>query len=97
MTGEAFKEAFVEADGFRIRYLEGGIGPALVCLHGGGGLRLARRPRQRPAAARSEEKDRQRDEHDEHGARDAGDVHAQDGRPSAPRSPCRQPASPAGG
>jgi len=41
MTGEAFKEAFVEADGFRIRYLEGGIGPALVCLHGGGGLRLA--------------------------------------------------------
>jgi pimeloyl-ACP methyl ester carboxylesterase len=41
MIGEAFKEAFVEADGFRIRYLDGGVGPVLVCLHGGGGLRLA--------------------------------------------------------
>lgn len=41
MTGAAFEERFVEADGFRIRYLEGGSGPPLVCLHGGGGLRLA--------------------------------------------------------
>jgi len=41
MTGKSFKEAFVEADGFRIRYVERGSGPALVCLHGGGGLRLA--------------------------------------------------------
>jgi pimeloyl-ACP methyl ester carboxylesterase len=41
MTGEAFEERFVEADGFRIRYVEGGSGPVLVCLHGGGGLRLA--------------------------------------------------------
>jgi pimeloyl-ACP methyl ester carboxylesterase len=41
MVGEAFEEAFVDADGFRIRYIEGGSGPPLVCLHGGGGLRLA--------------------------------------------------------
>jgi pimeloyl-ACP methyl ester carboxylesterase len=41
MTGEAFEEGFVDADGFRIRYVEGGSGPPLVCLHGGGGLRLA--------------------------------------------------------
>jgi pimeloyl-ACP methyl ester carboxylesterase len=41
MAGEAFKEAFIEADGFRIRYVEAGSGPVLVCLHGGGGLRLA--------------------------------------------------------
>ena len=37
---EAFREGHVEADGFRIRYLTGGDGPALVHLHGGGGLRL---------------------------------------------------------
>jgi pimeloyl-ACP methyl ester carboxylesterase len=41
MTGESFREAFVDADGFRIRYLEGGSGPVLICMHGGGGLRLA--------------------------------------------------------
>jgi pimeloyl-ACP methyl ester carboxylesterase len=41
MTGEAFTESHVEADGFRIRYTEGGSGAPLVCLHGGGGLRLA--------------------------------------------------------
>jgi pimeloyl-ACP methyl ester carboxylesterase len=41
MTGESFKEAFLEADGFRVRYVEAGSGPPLVCLHGGGGLRLA--------------------------------------------------------
>ncbi len=41
MTAESFKEAFVEADGFRIRYVEAGSGPPLICLHGGGGLRLA--------------------------------------------------------
>jgi pimeloyl-ACP methyl ester carboxylesterase len=34
-----FKEGFVEADGFRIRYLEAGQGEPLVMLHGGGGLR----------------------------------------------------------
>ena len=39
--GAAFTESFVEADGFRIRYMEAGEGEALVCLHGGGGLRLA--------------------------------------------------------
>ncbi len=41
MTGELFREATIDADGFRIRYVEAGSGPALVCLHGGGGLRLS--------------------------------------------------------
>jgi len=35
-----FTEGFVEADGFRIRYMEGGQGVPLVHLHGAGGLRL---------------------------------------------------------
>ncbi len=41
--GAGFREAFVEADGFRIRYMEAGPsrGPALVHLHGAGGLRLS--------------------------------------------------------
>jgi pimeloyl-ACP methyl ester carboxylesterase len=38
--GAAFRENFVEADGFRIRYLAAGDGPPLVHLHGAGGLRL---------------------------------------------------------
>jgi len=38
--GAAFREAHVEADGFRIRYAEAGEGPALVHLHGAGGMRL---------------------------------------------------------
>ena len=38
---EGFREGFVEADGFRIRYMEGGEGPALAHLHGAGGLRLS--------------------------------------------------------
>jgi pimeloyl-ACP methyl ester carboxylesterase len=37
---DAFSEGFVEASGFRIRYLTAGEGPALVHLHGAGGLRL---------------------------------------------------------
>jgi pimeloyl-ACP methyl ester carboxylesterase len=37
---DAFSEGSVEADGFRIRYLTAGEGPALVHLHGAGGLRL---------------------------------------------------------
>src|ERR1700728_4530669 len=40
IPGAAFREGFVEADGFRIRYLEAGHGAALVHLHGAGGLRL---------------------------------------------------------
>src|ERR1700712_2539732 len=36
----AFQERWVEANGFRIRYLEAGAGPPLVHLHGAGGLRL---------------------------------------------------------
>ena len=35
-----FTEGFVEADGFRIRYMEAGQGTPLVHLHGAGGLRL---------------------------------------------------------
>ena len=38
--GAGFSEGFVEADGFRIRYMEAGQGPPLVHLHGAGGLRL---------------------------------------------------------
>jgi pimeloyl-ACP methyl ester carboxylesterase len=37
-----FTEGFVEADGFRIRYLEAGQGSPLVHLHGAGGFRLSR-------------------------------------------------------
>jgi pimeloyl-ACP methyl ester carboxylesterase len=40
--GGAFREGFVEADGFRIRYCEAGQGGPLVHLHGAGGLRLNR-------------------------------------------------------
>ena len=44
MTGGAtvtsFRENWVEADGFRIRYMESGEGTPLVHLHGAGGLRL---------------------------------------------------------
>jgi pimeloyl-ACP methyl ester carboxylesterase len=40
MPGAAFREGYVEADGFRIRYLEAGQGAPLVHLHGAGGLRL---------------------------------------------------------
>jgi len=36
----AFQEKFVEADGFRIRYLEAGAGEPVVWFHGGGGLQL---------------------------------------------------------
>ena len=36
----SFREGFVEADGFRIRYMEDGDGPPLVHLHGAGGLSL---------------------------------------------------------
>ena len=39
-AGEGFSEGHVEADGFRIRYMAAGEGPALVHLHGAGGLRL---------------------------------------------------------
>jgi pimeloyl-ACP methyl ester carboxylesterase len=36
----AFREDFIAADGFRIRYLEAGAGPPLVHLHGADGLHL---------------------------------------------------------
>lgn len=36
----AFREGWVEADGFWIRYMEAGEGPPLIHLHGAGGLRL---------------------------------------------------------
>jgi pimeloyl-ACP methyl ester carboxylesterase len=35
-----FREGFVDADGFRIRYLEAGEGEPLVHLHGAGGPRI---------------------------------------------------------
>ena len=38
----AFSEGFVEADGFRIRYMQAGQGTPLVHLHGAGGLRMTR-------------------------------------------------------
>jgi pimeloyl-ACP methyl ester carboxylesterase len=41
-TAVAFAERFVEADGFRIRYLEAGAGLPMVMLHGGGGLAINR-------------------------------------------------------
>lgn len=37
-----FVEGTVEADGFRIRYMEAGRGEPLVVLHGAGGLRVSR-------------------------------------------------------
>jgi pimeloyl-ACP methyl ester carboxylesterase len=36
----SFRESFVAADGFRIRFIEVGEGPPLVHLHGAGGLHL---------------------------------------------------------
>lgn len=36
----SFREGFVNADGFRIRFMEAGDGPALIHLHGAGGLHL---------------------------------------------------------
>lgn len=39
--GLTFSEGFVDADGFRIRYMEAGEGAPLVHLHGAGGLRLS--------------------------------------------------------
>lgn len=38
----SFREAFVDADGFHIRYREAGSGSPLVTLHGAGGLRVSR-------------------------------------------------------
>ena len=37
----SFHDGFVDADGFRIRYMEAGEGPPLICLHGAGGLHLS--------------------------------------------------------
>jgi pimeloyl-ACP methyl ester carboxylesterase len=39
-VGAEFREGFVEADAFRIRYMEAGQGPPLVHLHGARGLCL---------------------------------------------------------
>jgi len=40
VPGGDFSDSEIEADGFSIRYREAGSGDALVCLHGGGGLKL---------------------------------------------------------
>jgi pimeloyl-ACP methyl ester carboxylesterase len=37
-----FIEGFVEAEGFRIRYMEAGQGTPLIHLHGAGGMRMTR-------------------------------------------------------
>jgi pimeloyl-ACP methyl ester carboxylesterase len=42
LVSTGFTEAYVEADGFRIRYLEAGSGQPLVALHGAGGVHLTR-------------------------------------------------------
>jgi pimeloyl-ACP methyl ester carboxylesterase len=71
-AGEDFREGHVEADGFRIRYMAAGEGPALIHLHGAGGLRLtpghdllSRQFRvvafEMPGFGESEENDRTRD------------------------------------
>jgi pimeloyl-ACP methyl ester carboxylesterase len=41
-TDVAFREGFVEAEGFCIRFMEAGQGPPLLHLHGAGGPRLTR-------------------------------------------------------
>lgn len=41
-SSPAFREGYVEADGFRIRYMEAGQGKPLIHLHGAGGMRLTR-------------------------------------------------------
>jgi pimeloyl-ACP methyl ester carboxylesterase len=40
--GAVFREGHVEADGFRIRYVEAGQGNPVVTLHGAGGLTLSK-------------------------------------------------------
>ena len=40
--GAAFAEGYVEAEGFRVRYLEAGHGGPLVYLHVAGGVHLSR-------------------------------------------------------
>ena len=41
MTALAFKEHYIKADGFTIRYMEAGSGSPLICIHGAGGLRVS--------------------------------------------------------
>jgi len=41
IPGKDFVESLVEADGFRVRYMEAGEGPALVMLPGSAGLELS--------------------------------------------------------
>ncbi|MBV9252239.1 MAG: alpha/beta hydrolase [Acetobacteraceae bacterium] len=41
-SGAEFREGFVDADRFHIRFMEAGVGEPLVHLHGAGGLRLTR-------------------------------------------------------
>lgn len=41
-SDSAFAAKTVEVDAVRLRYREAGSGPVLLCLHGGGGLRLSR-------------------------------------------------------
>jgi pimeloyl-ACP methyl ester carboxylesterase len=41
LGASTFREAYVDADGFRIRYMHAGQGRPLVWIHGGGGLHLS--------------------------------------------------------
>jgi len=38
VTSDRFTEKHVSADGFKVRYLDGGAGATVVMIHGGGGL-----------------------------------------------------------
>jgi pimeloyl-ACP methyl ester carboxylesterase len=42
VAGAGFQEGYVEADGFRIRFLQAGRGRPILYLHGAGGVRLSR-------------------------------------------------------
>ena len=42
MTSDPITETFVEAGGFRIRYVQAGNGHPIIYLHGAGGLQLSR-------------------------------------------------------
>ena len=87
--GAAFREGFVEADGFRIRYAEAGDGPPLVHLHGAGGLRLSPRAR---SVGEEVSRDRVRDAGLRHFGREH--PHADDGRAGADDGACGRRARP---
>ena len=42
VPGRAFEEKVIEADNYSIRYVEAGLGPSIISLHGANGFRLSR-------------------------------------------------------